>query len=397
MRLRYTAVGMVLFIGLSLSLMAGTAHSSPLASKSPIVIGVVGTLSGPFGDLGSAALDGAKVAVAQLNAHGGILGHPVSLNALDDQGNGTQSVQQLTTLAGKHVYLVVNAGIGGSCTADRATGSQLGVVQIVSVCGDPTLTLPGTPPYFFRVDGNSNMYNIGLGLAVCRFFKGVTSYDALDPDLQADTLGYQMFGRQVARCGAHPGNALTVPLTATDVTPFVSNLQSHLTSSSAKTAILYNQLFSGQLANFIAIATSINLFKQYRAVMTFSSGWDSIAAQLYPNIPHVYAAADYYQTAFKTPANTTFIKETKKVLGHAPGTINADGYRAVMAFAAAITKARSTQALAVANALAGLTFNDMSGPVTFNASTHQANVPVVVRDFNGPKVTVPITLRFNHA
>ena len=65
----------------------------PLASKSPVKIGVVLSLSGDFEAYGEMGLNGARMAVKEINGNGGVLGgRPLELVVEDDQTDPGQSM-----------------------------------------------------------------------------------------------------------------------------------------------------------------------------------------------------------------------------------------------------------------------------------------------------------------
>src|SRR4051794_1453686 len=75
------AVGLVVVIGASL--LAGSALAATDTSGT-VRIGLEGPLSGDQKNIGIGMLDGAKLAAAQLNARGGLLGKRVEIVPIDD-------------------------------------------------------------------------------------------------------------------------------------------------------------------------------------------------------------------------------------------------------------------------------------------------------------------------
>jgi branched-chain amino acid transport system substrate-binding protein len=66
----------------------GSGSSSGAASSTPFVVVIDTGVTGPYGANGTAAVDGLKAAADVLNAtQGGILGHKVEVDVLDNQGN----------------------------------------------------------------------------------------------------------------------------------------------------------------------------------------------------------------------------------------------------------------------------------------------------------------------
>ena len=78
----------------------GTCRASAQAAGEPITIGVLYPLTGPSSELGQGFQYGAELAIAEINAHGGINGRPIRLIMVDDKSKpdgSVTAVQRLTT------------------------------------------------------------------------------------------------------------------------------------------------------------------------------------------------------------------------------------------------------------------------------------------------------------
>src|ERR1700752_3486761 len=73
----------------------------------PLQVGFVGGLSGRVADLGVAALDGARLAIEEQNAKGGIDGHPIELTEEDDPQDQDSAQAVFEGLAERHVKAVI--------------------------------------------------------------------------------------------------------------------------------------------------------------------------------------------------------------------------------------------------------------------------------------------------
>lgn len=68
--------------------LAMTAGVSPAHAE--VLIGLAAPLTGPQGWLGASTEEGAHVAVAKMNARGGLLGEPIQIVTADDYCEGDQ-------------------------------------------------------------------------------------------------------------------------------------------------------------------------------------------------------------------------------------------------------------------------------------------------------------------
>src|SRR5579863_8007520 len=77
------------------------AIALPTATKAadPIKIGVVAPLTGPIADAGRYGVQGARLAVEEVNKAGGVLGRPLELVIEDDQSLNPSTVLAFSKLA----------------------------------------------------------------------------------------------------------------------------------------------------------------------------------------------------------------------------------------------------------------------------------------------------------
>ncbi len=90
----------------------GTAAGGPLQAKGAgFSIGVAAPLSGYLSDYGAQVAAGAKAAVAELNASGGVLGAPVTLTVLDTESEPDAEAEVVEALANKYgAHVIVEYG-----------------------------------------------------------------------------------------------------------------------------------------------------------------------------------------------------------------------------------------------------------------------------------------------
>lgn len=120
-------------------------NGSGAADKEPLVIGYAATLSGFSANADTAGRLGAETMVAELNAQGGIDGHPVELVVQDMQSDpalGSTVTQELLD-AGAAVIL-----------GPPFPGQAAGVIQTAAAAGVPVLSVTSTGPEYTEVGGN---------------------------------------------------------------------------------------------------------------------------------------------------------------------------------------------------------------------------------------------------
>jgi branched-chain amino acid transport system substrate-binding protein len=129
---------------------AASSSGASSGSSSPYRVLALIALSGPTALDGKAEAVGVKAAVTVVNAHGGILGHPVSLTLMNDNGDPTTALTDVTqAIDGSSPPDLVFAGTDGAET--DAVTPLLAQHKILSI--QPTIATrsysPSYAPYNF--------------------------------------------------------------------------------------------------------------------------------------------------------------------------------------------------------------------------------------------------------
>lgn len=138
--MRSTSLKKVLTIAAATAIAgAGAAFAQ---SKPPYVIGYISDFSGPFVDTFSPVHDGFRAHIEQVNASGGINGHPVKMVVRDDQLNATRAaslVRELVTT--ENVNSIWSLSLSSTLPGVYEIAKRLNVPAISSVSAIKT-TLP---------------------------------------------------------------------------------------------------------------------------------------------------------------------------------------------------------------------------------------------------------------
>jgi branched-chain amino acid transport system substrate-binding protein len=138
--------------GLTIAAMLAACSLGAQAAE-PIKIGMVVPLTGPIADAGRYGMQGAKLAVEEINAAGGVLGRPLELIVEDDQTQNPTTVLAFSKLS-DNKNIVAFLGPTRSTQIQAIAPSVLQAGRPVLIGGtDPTLTKSGNP-WFFRFRPN---------------------------------------------------------------------------------------------------------------------------------------------------------------------------------------------------------------------------------------------------
>jgi branched-chain amino acid transport system substrate-binding protein len=125
-------------------------------ANAEILIGLAAPLTGPMAWAGDQAVRGAEVAVADLNARGGVLGEQMEIVMADDYCEGPQAV----AAANKLVAAGVVAAFGHQCSAAAIPASKIyadaGILMISNDATNPKLTEQGFTNVF-RIIGRDDL------------------------------------------------------------------------------------------------------------------------------------------------------------------------------------------------------------------------------------------------
>ena len=193
----------------------------PAGAAEPIRIGVVFSVTGPAGFVGTHERDGLMAVVDDVNRHGGVLGRQLEIYFEDDQSNPTNAVIAATKLVkDKKVSMVVGPSMTDSGMAMIPVCEQERVPFIV--------TGPVVTPF------KKWVFIIGSGDArdSANFLKqAINRFGAKRIALLHDTSNYGMTGAKVfnAEIGKYPGASLIIQekleLTDTNMVPQLTKIK----------------------------------------------------------------------------------------------------------------------------------------------------------------------------
>lgn len=220
---KWTVVGIVSSVMLAL---VGCGSSSATAgSSTPYKLGVLDGLTGGASVLAASITDGMTLAVNAVNGAGGVNGHPLSLDIVDDQSQPSNDV----TLVRK----LIDSGANGIIGPNYGSGT-IAVSPIVKKAKVPELAYNQTigitqqgNPYIFRVQTNDTV-NTKAALLFMKQKFGATKVAVLYTDDAYGTSGSKALQSEAGSVGVQIVADESMSVTATDATPqWVHALAAH--------------------------------------------------------------------------------------------------------------------------------------------------------------------------
>ncbi len=369
--------------------LAGLGSNPAIAqSGAPIKIGLTGPFTGGSSSMGVSMRDGVKLAIADINKAGGVLGRPLVAVERDDEARNEVGVQIAQELINKERVVATLGFINtGVALASQRFYQEAEIPVFNNVATGTVITQQFVAPkekanYIFR---NAAADNIQAPMIV---EEAITRRGFTKPAILADSTNYGQLGREdlekaLAAKGIKPVATEKFNIKDTDMTAQLLRAK----EAGADVILTYGigpelaQIANGQakLGWKVPLVGSWTLSMSSFIDTSAANGDGAVMPQTFiqmPNTAKRKAFIEAYQAAYKTE--------------RMPSPVSAaQGYDSVLLLAAAIKQAGSTDGRKIREALENL-HEKVEGVVTtydrpFTASDHEAisaNIPVfgVVRD-----------------
>lgn len=357
----------------------GHAQSTSGRHTGPIKIGMISQLTGPNAAIGQLQIDGAKLAVQELNAHGGVLGRKIVLDIADDRSTDTGGLAAALSLTGDPNVSAIISPVYSTEVKTIDPVIQRTGVPFLTPGTDPSLTALGDK-WLFRTRP-SDVY--GANAIAAFAVKGLklrnwaVVYDTNTFGQSANSL----VTSALLQLGATVSMDTGVDPNSQDYTAVIEALK----NSGAQGLITYIGnptevgIFASQLHNL-----GVNM-KWIGSSSTLSTASVKLAGS---TLEGVYAAEDYLSN--QNAQTKSYCGALQKADGVACDIISAPAFDSVNLIALAIKNARSTSRAAIRAALAKIHgYRGVTGVYSFDKSGNGIHADTIVQMYHG-------SLRFIH-
>jgi len=377
-RARWAPVIVLLSVGITAAACSSsttTSSSKAVPSSKVVNVGFAGVLSGSVAELGLTTVDGLKMAIENLNQHGGLLGHHIHLVVANGEASPSISLSEVRNMVlNDHIVADFGAVSSASGAAEESFTSAHHIPFFAAADNDVSLMTTHFNKWSFQLVPNTYMepravayyvhllygskpirvatitpdYSFGLS-DVTQFLAGLREYD----------VNFTLVSRQAP------------PLNAPNYDPnIVAILAAHPN-------FVFSGQYGGDLVTLTKQALSYGLLKKVKFAALY--GEDELA-ELGPSDPEA-GAIGFDRAAFwaKTMApSKAWVSRYHSMYGQWPSQWAILAYTAVQAWAYAVKKAGTFNGTKVASELPGATVPTIRGPITIRACDHQALVPEYV-------------------
>jgi len=323
------------------ALLAAAVVAAPALAADTIKIGLVNETTGPNAEAGVYTVNGARLALEEINAAGGILGKQVELRLEDNQSTNPGTVLAYTKLIGEGVPAVIGPI---RSTQTQAISPSVAKASIPTMFGgtDPSLTHTGNP-WLFRCRPNDSFSSLVIA------------------DFGVNTLKLKKWAivHSTDAFGTGGMNALVQALKAYDITPVL--VQGYTNNSQDFTPIVLAIKKSGAdiIGSYMTTSPDVGIFAKQLRQLGLSTVWvgsPSVITETARNLAGsslygVYAIADF--TPGSNPQAKAYADKYKAKYNLEADVYSSWAYDAMHVLANAMNQAKSTNADAIRKAILG--------------------------------------------
>ncbi len=350
-----------------MALAAAAAYGPGAQAADPIKIGDFNSYS-RMAAFAVPARYGAELAVDQINAAGGVLGRPLEFITRDDKGEPGEAVKIAEELFDREGVVMLTGGFLSH--VGLAVASYADQKKRLYLASEPladSVVWESGNRYTFRL--RTSTYMQAAMLADIAAKTGAKRWATIAPNYAYGKEAVASFKELLKK--ANPEVEFVTEqwpgLFKIDATAEVQAL------NAANVDGIFNVTFGPDLAKFVREGTIRGLFED-KTVVSLLTGEPDYLLPLKDEAPEGWIVTGYPWYDIKTPEHDAFVKAYQERFKEDPRIGSIVGYNTILAVAAALEKAGSTDTEALVDAMKGLTFDTPMGPITFRAIDHQSTM-----------------------
>jgi len=333
------ALSLMLVLSMVMMTLAGcgaaASTGSSAAEASTFKIGGIGPTTGGAAVYGIAVMNGAELAIKEINAAGGIAGAQIEYKFEDDECDNEKSVNAYNTLKDWGMNMLLGSVTSGCCTAVAAESSNDRMFQITP-SGSSTSC----------IDSNDNVFQVcftdpnqGVGAASYIGQNAIASKVAIIYD-SSDVYSSGIYEKFVAEAANQPFEIVsTEAFTADSKTDFSVQIQK---AKDAGAELVFLPIYYTEASLILTQANSMG----YSPLFFGCDGLDGILGV--ENFDTALAEGVMLLTPFAADATDEatqkFVKAYEEAYKDTPNQFAADAYDAIYIMKAAVEKAGVTPA-----------------------------------------------------
>jgi branched-chain amino acid transport system substrate-binding protein len=344
--------------------------SLPSYAASTIKVGIVDAYTGPATTFTSDVLDGFKLAVAKINAKGGVLGKKIEYTTRDDKFKPDIGLAMAKELVLKeNVNLLMGTISSSSALAISDFAKKEKIPFFVTYAKSEKITGENGHKYVFNMNENTEMAGRAAATALAKkpFVKywiagddyeyGHAIADGVWKNLQRLNPKVQKVGESWWKVGE------------ADFTPYITQIMA------AKPDFIIVATGGSGMVNFQKAAKATGLSQKIPFYQHTANELGTLLPQGKDAPEGVYGTSNYLFYFPDTPENRAFAGEFHKTYNRYPKAAALVGYMTAQFIAEGYKKAGKIDNEALIKAVEGMKLNSPIGPLSVRACDHQLELP----------------------
>lgn len=335
-------------------------------AENPVVFGFVVDNSGVGVLFAQSQFKGIDMAMADLNANGGILGRCAEYIWQDSELNASKgaTVAEQFVLE-DNVDFLIGPTSSGVALAVTEVSREHGVPLAFHTSNSIQLSTTAFNPYAVQIMPHTSIETRAVAQVASEL--GLNDWATIGPDYAFGRDGFSTFEPRLTELNAD-ASIITdqwPPLGDSALTPYLTAIEALAPEA------IFSNLWGNQLVTFINLAEEFDLFSQVTFFGLLDTDVLKTMGEDLPEGLYGYSRAPFYaiDTEQMDDFNTRFFEAYEEYPSEWAILI----YDAVMALAAAAESAGDVDGDAVSVALDDLTFTSLRGDLTIRACDHVAN------------------------
>lgn len=341
-------------------------------AEKPIKIAIIDTMTGGPALYGIAGIEGAKLAVAELNAKKGLLGRPVELIVRDDNAKPDVGARETRdVILREEVAAIFGPVSSGVLLAMSEVAKENKTILISHTANTERAFVERGHRYIFSVVPNTFIEGSAMGQYMAKL--PYKRYAIIGPGYEFGYIQAEAFERRLKenKKDAEIIAKVWPKLGETDYTSYITSI------IAANPDAVYSNLFGSDLIAFTKQAKGYDFFKKFPFAALYDVdtlqglGKDAVEGVI------GYERGPFHVIRKLAPSDRLeqFMTAYRKVTGKYPSTWAINAHDAVLTWAKAVQKAGTAETEKVVDALEGIELDSLRGPGRYIRKVdHQANV-----------------------
>lgn len=363
-------------------ILAASVAGCGSSSSKEIKIGLLNEMTGGNATIGTAAANGAKLAIKEINANGGLLGKQIKAVVADNKSEPSEAANAMTKLLTQDRVVAV--------TGTFSSSNAIAAASVAEANKSPYLVAGATNPKVTVDEKTKNVKKYIYRVCFIDPFQGTVAANFAAKDLKVKKAAMLVDNSSDYSKGLAEFFEAALKKEGGEIVANEAYLQKDtdfkatLTKIKSKGAeILYVPGYYEEVGKIVKQAREMGI----TVPIIGADGWDSpklVEIASSPALNNTYFT-NHYSVEDTSPKAKAFVDAYTKEYGQKPEALAVLGYDAVYVLADAIKRANSTDSAKIIEALADTKdFPAISGVTTIN-KTHDADKNAVVIEMKDGK------------